>query len=678
MGMSLLSALALLAAPADGRTVVPVEGALPSSELSCLGALEGARLAPAATGLGVRAPLAAATVPCKLTQADGTQSDVSLAFAAPGEGLFVAAGKLPVLGQESEVLLSASSKVVRAAGSAGEATIVDGQIKAPLPTLKMPQNLVVLAAGPEGVGYTVVPLLGRAKVGIKTRSSSQLETVVAGTRLGGFQSDGKGKADLAIPAPPGFVQGLLRVTDSKGKSSTADLELPAAKPLFALAVLAPIGAVPPGSTFTVVAAGANPAGLPPADSELGVVASGGTTVQPAKLLAPGLWELSVTAPQSGAADVKLTLGQATFPVSLPVESGAKAPLLIPIEPTRIELAFEAKQLASGQSVPLTAKLVDAKGRVADAALTVNVTGPGSWKAGESGPGRTGGDLSVPAGSKPGSSVTVEVSGAGFKESRTVEVIAGKPASLVLGVPEADPVDPLALRVAADVKDAEGNAIAPKLVARNGHVESLEGNRFRVTGTPGTLVTLSTGEGPEAQVQLPSAGEKGPRVLVGIQAGYLTNGGSIAGFAPGAALIGAWGLGSFDLGVGADVLVASTTQAGNVSFQGGSLATSTTTQTLQLLAGPWARYRFTDHLGVAATGGVGLSRVTQSISAQGGVNSAGASNTLAFGGAAGLDLRFGLFRAFAGARYAASTASGELSGNAGGIAGVASVGIDLPL
>ena len=102
------------------------------------------------------------------------------------------------------------------------------------------------------------------------------------------------------------------------------------------------------------------------------------------------------------------------------------------------------------------------------------------------------------------------------------------------------------------------------------------------------------------------------------------------------------------------------------------------KSLQGIVGPWGRYRFTDNIGVSATVGVGASRVTQSISAAGQVNSSGAATALAYGGIAGLDLSFSIVRVFVGARYLQSNATGAVTGPAGGLAGVVGVGVDLGL
>ena len=95
-----------------------------------------------------------------------------------------------------------------------------------------------------------------------------------------------------------------------------------------------------------------------------------------------------------------------------------------------------------------------------------------------------------------------------------------------------------------------------------------------------------------------------------------------------------------------------------------------------MIGPWARWRFTDVIGVSASAGVGVSRVAQSITANGAVNSSGTSTSFAFGGLAGLDLDFNVVRVFGGARYLQSSASGDLSGPAGGLTGLVGVGVDL--
>ena len=165
----------------------------------------------------------------------------------------------------------------------------------------------------------------------------------------------------------------------------------------------------------------------------------------------------------------------------------------------------------------------------------------------------------------------------------------------------------------------------------------------------------------------------------IEAGYFSNFGSVSGLSPGAAIQVSYRMGQLDLGGGLDLLVSVplASQTGSVTVGSGQqIDTTTNNMSVQALVGPYARYRFTDLIGVAGQLGVGLSRVTQSITANGQVNSSGATNAFGFGGFVGLDLDLGLAQVFAGARYEQASGSGSLSGNAGGFAGIAGLGVDI--
>jgi hypothetical protein len=164
----------------------------------------------------------------------------------------------------------------------------------------------------------------------------------------------------------------------------------------------------------------------------------------------------------------------------------------------------------------------------------------------------------------------------------------------------------------------------------------------------------------------------------VEGGFITNGGAVAGIVPGGQLQLAYRVGSFDIGGSVDALFAHTSQSATVPVGNASVASQTVTNSLQILAGPWVRWRLTEVFGIDLSGGVGVSHTTQEIDTGSAVNNSGSASPLAFGGFGGLDFNFGLVRVFAGARYLHASATGTLSGNAGGIAGLAGVGLDLGL
>ena len=176
----------------------------------------------------------------------------------------------------------------------------------------------------------------------------------------------------------------------------------------------------------------------------------------------------------------------------------------------------------------------------------------------------------------------------------------------------------------------------------------------------------------------------PQFLADLRAGqarprYVSSQGrTLEGLAPGGQVQLAYRTGDFDLGLSVDALFAQASHDGSVSVDGATVTTSTTASTLQVLAGPWVRYRFTDWLGVDLTAGAGVARTTEQIDSGTTTNASGTTSPLALGGMAGLDFNFGLVRAFAGARYLTASASGDLSGNAGGLAVLGGVGVDLGL
>ena len=550
MGMTLW-VLALAAAKAatlaDGHSVAPIAGATPTSELKCEAPLENAWLAPGPGGTwGVRAPARPAKVNCTLNNKGSKKPEpVTLEFIDQAPPFALAPDHLPLLGTDTEAALDASGPVARADGSFGSVKVDHSHVTAGLPTIRMPQHLVVLALSASGdPAYAVVPLLGKAKVSVTTQKNAKLEVVVAGRRTTGFKSDKKGKVDVAVPAPPGFASGLLEVDPGKKKKGAeSELQLPQAKPLFALAALGPVDAVPSGSAFAIYVAGANPQGLPPDDSELVAVGTF-ARIDKTEVLQPGLWKLTGTAPAAGTATVALTLGGASRTVTLTV-----APK-VATEPPKPEVKPDPK-------LALTEPRPDPKGTLPQ---------------------------------KP-------------PELPTAAVVNAKTA------PEPEPEDRIHL---------------------------------------GLLV----------------------------EAGYLTNFGSVGGLAPGVGVQLGYRLGQLDVGGAVDALFTTGTRQGQVTVAGGNIDTTTSTQVIQSMIGPWARWRFTDIIGVSASAGVGISRVAQSITANGSVNSSGTSTSVAFGGLAGLDLDFNVVRVFGGARYLQSSASGDLSGPAGGLTALVGVGVDL--
>ncbi len=557
MGMMIVSATVAwisLATPADGHSVAPISSATAKSEVTCDGPLAGAYLSPAETGLGLRASLVPGTVKCKVVNGPKAQ-DVSVDFTDSDSTIGLAADHPVLLGTDKEATLSTRGEISRADGSAGPAKVGPGTITATLPTIRMPQNLVVLASDSLGnADYAIVPLLGKAKVAVKVKKDAKLEVLVAGHRVTGFTSDKKGKADIAVPAPPGFTEGLLEVHPKKGKVEVSDLNLPAAKPLFALAVLGPSDAVTIGTAFVVLAAGAKPNGLPADESDFSADPSSGLTISQRTLVRPGLWRLDGTAP-SADGQVTIKLGQASRVVDIKVKP---APAIA----------------------------------VAEAKPAVAETKPAETKPAETKPAET------------------------------------KPAETKPAVAEIKP---------ADSTPKVTKSAPPPAVADD----------------DGTL-----------------------RLGIMIEGGYMTNGGAISGLAPGAMVQVAYRMGSFDIGGGLDALVTSTTSHNTVNYNSVALDSTTTTQSLQAMVGPYARYRFLDFMGVAAQAGLGISRVTESITANNQVNSSGASTTIGFAALLGLDFDFGLAQAFVGGRYATANASGTLTGQAGGIAGIVGLGVNL--
>lgn len=578
----MLAALVLAATgavQADGHTVVPLRGAKVDVELSCPAPLKNAYLAPLpGNKFGVRAPVQPGRLTCQLKPPKGRVASVPLNFVAPKWPLSVGATRPVVLGQDTEAVLEVRGKALRADGSAGPATLMDDTVRAQLPPSKMPQNLVVLVQGEKGgAAYAVVPLLGRATVKVQTAKDAQVEAVVAGHRSTGFTSDDSGQVQLVIPAPPGFVKGDIDVT-ANGKTTHATIGLPAAKPLYALAVLGPQDNVAPNSRVELLAAGCNPMGLPPKPKELKGKASAGKLLG-LSLAQPGLWKLTMQAPASGDTTVELHLGNATRTITFHV--GPPKPVVV----------------AEAPKPPEQPKVEAPKPEVKQAA----------------------------AEPEPKPEPKPEVA----------QVEEPKPAELP-HQPEPKP-----LPVAQAEKPETETVVKPV------HKRSMDD-------------------------------DEGMRLELLVEGGYLTNGGAISGIAPGGQLQVAYRTGDFDFGGGVDALFASSSQSSSVPSSGTAISTATKTSSLQLLVGPWVRYRFTDVFGVDLSAGAGVSRTSQQIEANGSVNSSGSTSPVAFGGLAGLDLNFGLVRAFAGARYVTASASGDLTGNAGGLAGLVGVGVDLGL
>jgi hypothetical protein len=570
MIVSVVLAAALSATPADGHSVAVIGDASLMTEVNCDGLLQGAYLAPAGLGYGLRAPIAPGAVKCTIKSADGKEKQVTVEFADDDIPVGVAPDHPIVLGVDKEGALNLRGDVSHVEGSAGPVKLEQGTAKATLPTIRMPQHLVVLVTDSQGdANYAVIPLLGKAKASMKvTKRNAKIEVIVAGHRTGGFTSDKKGKVEVSVPAPPGFLKGALVVTDSKGRTAESSLELPAAKPLYALAAIGPDTATA-NKPFVVYAAGSNPMGLPPDDAEFEVLPGSGAQVYSKDTIKPGLWRVSMTAPQAGDVAVVLKLKNATKNISVKVQAPPPPPTVAQTEQPKTK----------------PADLTSANKTNTPATNTSATTG-------------TNNATTVSQNEQPKSAVS-EVVKTDTKPKVTKRKDEDEPSDIHLGIL--------------------------------------------------------------------------------LEAGYMTNNGAIAGFAPGASVqISYRVLDGFDVGLDVDALVTTSNSSANVQVGGASVATTSNTQILQGLAGPWARYHFSDLIAVDLSAGAGLSRVAQSISAENVVNTSGVSNSFAFGGQLGIDLTFGIARGYIGARYAQSQASGDVTGLAGGLAALAGVGVDLGL
>ena len=582
MLVGLLLAAAGVSAPADGHTVIPLSKAKANTELSCQGALEGAFLSPAKRGFGVRAPVVPGVVHCTITPTRGKPSTLSLKFLEPKWPLAVGASAPVILGQDHEAVLTVRGKALRAAGSAGEATLENGQVHAALPASKMPQNLVVLVEGEKGgAAYAVVPLLGRATVKVQTVADAKVEALVAGHRSTGFTSDDAGQVALVLPAPVGFTQGDIDVTGPEGRTTHAKIKLPAAKPLYAMAALGPADNVLPGAMTSVLVAGANPSGLPPRRTELKAKVSAGK-LKGLSQPQPGLWRLQVLAPASGKVAVELHLGNASQTVTYEV----------------------------GQPKPKVAPTVMA-----------HLAPP-----------------TPPLGLVP------------------------QPTPTVIPTPAPTPAPKPAPTAVAEATPAPTPAPVPTPAPE-----------------PVVAVAPTVSQRPALHAADEDEENQGLRLELLVEGGFISNGGAVSGIVPGGQLQLAYRVGSFDLGGSVDALFVHSSQVATVPVGSAtSIQTGTTTNSLQVLAGPWVRLRVSEVFGIDLSGGVGVSHTSQEIDSAGRVLASASTTPLAYGGFGGIDLDFGLVRAFAGARYVRAVTTDGLQGDAGGLAGLAGIGLDIGL
>src|ERR1700679_4234841 len=113
MGMMIVSAAAAwmtLATPADGHSVAPLPTATTKSEVTCDGPLAGAYLAPATSGLGVRAPLVGGAVTCKVING-GKSADVIVEFTDSDSAVGLAADHPIVLGVDKEATIATRGQI---------------------------------------------------------------------------------------------------------------------------------------------------------------------------------------------------------------------------------------------------------------------------------------------------------------------------------------------------------------------------------------------------------------------------------------------------------------------------------------------------------------------------------------------------------------------------------------
>jgi hypothetical protein len=213
------------------------------------------------------------------------------------------------------------------------------------PKVHSPSVALVLAevdvGGDRDLYWLAIPLAGSDTMEIETRPGSQVEAMVAGSRVGPVTADKNGAAKLSMVVPPGVERGTLRITDKLGNSNEKPLDLEP-PPFTRLRMAARDEAATADGVLELEIFVVRPDGTPDEAAQVDLSTDAGE-VKVRKSIGPGVY-LAEFSPPPGK-----TSGSARLTAKVPVQSAMLEVPVRPAGPTRLWQATAIPQRPWGFS-----------------------------------------------------------------------------------------------------------------------------------------------------------------------------------------------------------------------------------------------------------------------------------------------------------------------------------------
>lgn len=218
------------------------------------------------------------------------------------------------------------------------------------PRERFPQAAIVFVRGEEGLGWTVVPLIGPTSLPLKTKPGSRVIVQVADRKSGPYMTDKEGRVKIPLLVPPGIRTARAAVTDASGNVSEKDIDL--SPPPYKRLVLL----ISP-TTLKADGVSAVRALIVTSGKEMPLLEAKGGDAGPPMSVGQGVYEAWLRASSPGRVTVKAFLpGDEAFVEEEEVVASAGPPvrLLLDVEPQRL--------IADGRSrAAVTIKVLDGMG-----------------------------------------------------------------------------------------------------------------------------------------------------------------------------------------------------------------------------------------------------------------------------------------------------------------------------
>ncbi|RMH38033.1 MAG: hypothetical protein D6689_20390 [Deltaproteobacteria bacterium] len=197
--------------------------------------------------------------------------------------------------------------------------------------------IAVASADRSRVDWAAIPLVGIGSVRLRSEPRASVVVRVGGVDFGPVRTDGRGRATLAIEAPPGVTAAQTVATDAAGNTRAGTL--PLQPPPFARALV-----LCPARGRDVVWVVVDGAGAPAARADIRATASVGT-LSPPRNEAPGLWRAQLSLPSGVAPGARVAIrGQLAGDPHSAFSCDAPVPVA---SPTAIRVAARAPRYVAG-------------------------------------------------------------------------------------------------------------------------------------------------------------------------------------------------------------------------------------------------------------------------------------------------------------------------------------------